>query len=107
MKWLKAKFCFVLCLYFVIGGSSSLKNGPEHEVPSFPRFRLPTSIVPINYRIQTMPILDVILDYERFTSPSKIWIHVLVKEETDNIKLHAISADLNINHSSISVRITG
>ena len=83
---------------------ASLENPPESAflVKTSSDFRLPTSIVPISYRLQTRPILDEAEGQEQHTCPSKVWIQVECVEDTDRILLHSLN--LNINQGLTEVQ---
>ncbi|CAG7836481.1 unnamed protein product, partial [Allacma fusca] len=65
-------------------------------------FRLPPHFAPINYRLLTRPVLDEIEGYERFTSPSKIWISVKCLQDTDKIVLHSNNLTINEQLTTIT-----
>ena len=65
-------------------------------------FRLPTSLVPISYRLQTRPILDEAEGQERHTCPSKVWIQVECVEDTDRIVLHSLNLNINQGLTEVS-----
>ena len=69
-----------------------------------PRYRLPASIRPTNYKLEIQPILDEDDDVgTRFTAPGKIWIYINCTSDTSSITLH--SNTLEINFESITVRL--
>ena len=67
-------------------------------------FRLPTTLVPVSYRLETRPILEEAEGQVRFTSPSKVWIHIRCEQDTNKIVLHA--QGLNITHGLTEVRFS-
>jgi hypothetical protein len=64
-------------------------------------FRLSRSVIPLNYRVQLMPILDDVAGFERFTAGGRVDIKVRCDTLTSVIKLHV--KDLLVAENSVQV----
>jgi len=66
-------------------------------------YRLPKNLVPTNYELKLMPILEEIPGYTRLTTPGSVNIHVDCNENTNSVTLHIL--DITVTESSVQVRI--